>query len=532
MIQDNNRMEKDIYCFIPSWYSEKEKWYTRATPWYRKGIRMEFDDTVNQIKMFQDSGEQVRLILLGYMPELRNLLHREGIRRVDVWSAFDVIQGVKGQKAGIFSYRDISWPGDLEWVYTPFVAAAYRKEELYAQVEFGEGGHMIEIVLFFEGKPGKRFYVDDRGFLSCLIHYSEEKEIFREYYNQDMQWQIREDVATGIITVNPEAQYRFEKAEYPNIDALICEIFAGYLKDTEKNNTWIVAFDDRHNELVRQMKDGRKVVLSLFEKRNPLVQMKMARKEDLEWADLLVTDTEYSAEALRDRLGMGSRKVLDISPYDARVSLGKSQRIRKLKILLYIGRLDAGEMIFWLDSLLSYVNDHRNTVLVVGLGMDSEEMLTKEEMEAELEKIAVLGRYGNIHVERSGADVAENEVKEEVEKRVFVRSCKTETEIIGVLKDIRIIVDAGPQPDLYMQIAGVSAGVPQILRMKSKYVAHKENGWILDSRDQLPEALDFFLKGLVNWNHSLIYSIRKIAQFTNGEMVNRWKAVLEKDDNA
>ncbi|MCD7868904.1 MAG: accessory Sec system protein Asp1 [Clostridiales bacterium] len=133
----------NIYCFVPSWYSQGEMWNSFPKQWYQKGIRIEFDDTVSQIKLFQRAGEKVKLLLPGYMPELRMFLHREGIQNIEIWSVFDVIQEVHGQDPGVFSYRDISWPEDLEWVYTPFLAMAFRKDVIYAKVEFGEGGHTV-----------------------------------------------------------------------------------------------------------------------------------------------------------------------------------------------------------------------------------------------------------------------------------------------------------------------------------------------------------------------------------------------------
>ena len=68
-----------MYCFIPSWYESGDAWNTHYAPWDHAGNSFEFDDTVNQIRMFRDAGEEVELICLGYAPNLRRFLHQQNI---------------------------------------------------------------------------------------------------------------------------------------------------------------------------------------------------------------------------------------------------------------------------------------------------------------------------------------------------------------------------------------------------------------------------------------------------------------------
>jgi len=518
------------YCFIPSWYSEPEGWCTQALPWYKRGIRMEFDDTVNQIRLFLRAGEPVRILLLGSMPELRMFLHREGISGAEIWSVFDRIQGVQGQNPGIFSYRDISWPADLEWMYTPFLALAYREGELYARVEFGEGGHVIFFDLCSCGEIRQRYYVDDRGFLSYAVFYKGGQAVHREYFNRRMQWQMREDVRTGVIRVNPEAEYPFARREYPRMSTLIEEVLWNHFREAEQQSALILASDPRHNEMVCRWKGDRKLVMSFFEQRNAVTGQRQEDFRGMREADLVVADTEYAAGLLQDQYGVLAGRILDISPYDARISLGTSARIRELKILCYLGNIDFEERLFWYDALLRYADRHRHVVLILGLGREAPDDVTVSSVTEELKQVIYWGNYHSCVLLEGRAVVSENEETEDAAANVLIQNCKTETEIIGILRDIRVIADADPKPDLYLQIAGMSAGVPQILRMKSQYVEHQKNGWILRTRDEFPEALDYFLEGLEHWNAALVHSVQKIADYTNGEIVRRWKRVLSETD--
>ena len=112
-----------MYSFIPAWYSDGVSMVKAAPTWLSSGDGMEFDDTVNQLRVFHMAGEQVELLLPGCMPELRQFMHRQGIDDIPYWSAFDVIQNIHSRSAGLFSYLDYRWPKELEWCHTPFLTA-------------------------------------------------------------------------------------------------------------------------------------------------------------------------------------------------------------------------------------------------------------------------------------------------------------------------------------------------------------------------------------------------------------------------
>ncbi|MCD7868902.1 MAG: accessory Sec system protein Asp1 [Clostridiales bacterium] len=181
----------------------------------------------------------------------------------------------------------------------------------------------------------------------------------------------------------------------------------------------------------------------------------------------------------------------------------------------------------WLEKLLIYVNQHKGTELIVGIGSTVDEELSRIFMETELERLALEGKLDKIHMKKTGQGYSENEVKKEEKENVIIKDCRNETEIMELLNDVRIIFDMEKEPDLYLQIAGISAGVPMIVRRKSQYISHEKNGWILEDEKQLEEAFDYFLKGLENWNRSLVYSVHKAAGYTNGAIVRKWKELLE-----
>ena len=46
-----------MFYFVPSWYRQDRKWYSTTLPFYYVSKNMMFDDAVNLLRMFQQSGE-------------------------------------------------------------------------------------------------------------------------------------------------------------------------------------------------------------------------------------------------------------------------------------------------------------------------------------------------------------------------------------------------------------------------------------------------------------------------------------------
>ncbi|MFQ9597367.1 MAG: accessory Sec system glycosyltransferase Asp1 [Streptococcus sp.] len=80
-----------MYYFVPAWYGTDRIWQQTATPWYWMRESIEFDDTINQVRIFQEAEMDRILLLPQYSPQLRYFLHRQDLLETDVLSIFDKI---------------------------------------------------------------------------------------------------------------------------------------------------------------------------------------------------------------------------------------------------------------------------------------------------------------------------------------------------------------------------------------------------------------------------------------------------------
>ena len=60
-----------MYYFIPAWYGTSRIWHSTTSPWYWTKDSVEFDDTINQLRIFQDAGIERLIIIPHYSPQLR-----------------------------------------------------------------------------------------------------------------------------------------------------------------------------------------------------------------------------------------------------------------------------------------------------------------------------------------------------------------------------------------------------------------------------------------------------------------------------
>ena len=104
---------------------------------------------------------------------------------------------------------------------------------------------------------------------------------------------------------------------------------------------------------------------------------------------------------------------------------------------------------------------------------------------------------------------------------------KDESELIKQLEFVRLIVDLNCQPLLYTQIAGISAGIPQINKVKTEYVSHKKNGYLLENIADFAQATHYYLDSLQVWNDALIHSIEKIKEHTGEQFLIKLEKWLE-----
>ena len=219
-----------------------------------------------------------------------------------------------------------------------------------------------------------------------------------------------------------------------------------------------------------------------------------------------------------------SDKFHHLSPFDTRLRLGRSQT-RKESIIYY--QLDFSEGIDRqaLFQVLSFIAETKNTEVIFGAFSASQNQM--EEVETLVNEI-IQGQIHTGSLEKSlDYGGAENPLEEnqEQELRFQFVNMNDELDLIKTLEFVRLIVDLNKQPYLYTQIAGISAGIPQINLVETVYVEHLKNGYLISDVTEFSKAALYYTNRLKEWNQALVYSIDKIKEHTGQrflDKLHRW----------
>ena len=518
-----------MYYFIPSWYASDESWKMPARQWYRVGKESEFDDTVNHISMFRSEGVDVGIISLSYGPQTRFFLHRQRIWPIEHWNAFDRLQSISADTPCIFSYRDLNWPENIEWMYTPFLIAGYVDGELYAEVEFGQHGNLLMINLFSKGRKTKTLYIDDRGFMSSIMKWIGTEPDEQYFYNRRGQLQFTLKYPEKSVVVERTSEYRTKRIKYSSIEELLKEVLEDKMAQVDRKKDVVhIAADERHNQMVMKAAKGCTVVLSFYGERYNIENKELLEK-DTKGAALIITDTEKLASRIKEQVNVGSR-IMDISPFDTRLSLGKSQQIRELKVFFPQDGMVEPIRSRGIMQMLALLQDDERIKLIVSTKDTSHTGIRKLKEEMKEKAASLKGTTIYVYDDADKVVPGENEAEEKAEKRepqIYIQPYTNESDVMSILKDIRLIVDIRDNPDQYIQIAGISVGIPQINYLTTRYIEDQKNGYMIHNIAHLKEAMSYYLKGLAHWNEALVYCVSQAEKYSADTLVGHMRERIE-----
>lgn len=511
-----------MFYFVTSWYGRGYEWHASSERWYDKREKMEFDDSINQIKMFTVNKVPSCLLILNYFPTLRSFLHRQEIYHVPYINVFDQLQGIKTDFRRKISFRDLNWDKNVDFRYTLFNVWAYKNDEVIAYIEFSYEGNLELISWLNSGEKEKDYLFDDRGFLSSIRYYNGNGEVwYQDYFNVAGQRQFREYFNGKGIVVFEGANYSFEKQKYANLDELITEWVFKFKQQLSIKDTVVVTGNEIHNNFFIG-NNLAKLVISFFNQRYDLANP--ALKSLLAHADLAVVATHQDADRLKAL--QSKTAILEMAPFDSRLKIGKSQQTANLKLLYWLGNQTDSEILASLPQLFFLLEEFPNLILTFASYHDEKARISQlvngylKNKGKELEYSYRLGEESKERIDDLGE---ENHLVQRVINFLEVTS---EQSLLKELEFTRLIVDLSSEPDLFLQIAGISAGIPQIDLYSSPYLEHQKNGLLISDVTELKAAVEYYFKGLKNWNRAMMYAVNKITEYTSGKLVEKWKELL------
>ncbi|WP_369044554.1 accessory Sec system protein Asp1 [Staphylococcus chromogenes] len=509
--------------FIPAWYSSHQWWESQAEPFYRKRSITEFDDLISLMAMHQKNDCDFEMMILNYSPHLRTFLHRHDLFESKYWSVFDEIQGFTHQTPQSVDYRQLNWPSGTEFVYTPYLIRAITAKNRYSNIYFSQEGYLIWIEDFENQTKCRRFVFDDRGWLSSVLYFDTQgvPQTLR-YMTQDGDWILEENLVQGTVTVHEKYEIHFSMCKYSTMSEVIQE-YLGYHRERTMSDLdeIIIAADVRHNALITKTFKTQRLCFSLFQQRN--LDMTEHDLQSIEAGQSWLVDTrenERRLEKYKDKHHLSNR-LMRITPFDAQVMPNRSNQLHETYIGLWIDGLSEAQLKSVLPQLVHYMEQHEEVRLV---------LLTEWEKHRVsrwlLNEITAINDRFNHKTE-----IPEElmELMKEVEEVVYIelKMVPFELDIVEAMTTLRIVIDLSEEPDLFLQICCLGAGLPQINQTETDYVQPGTNELVLDTEQALIPALDYFLKHLKHWNHSYAYSQKLAKNYASEKIIDQLNQLIE-----
>jgi len=529
--------------FVPAWYYNNE-WCEYEQVWSARKTKSEFDDTVKQIQLFHRNEMcSYKVLILSYAPNLRHFFHRLSIYHAPYWSCFDAIQQISKKKASVFSFHDLNWPKDIEFIYTPFEVLAMQNNKKYAKIEFGEDGNTIRIDMFQNGIICRRNIYDDRGFVGASIVFENGVMKYQDYLNEKGAWKLRYYYSDGHVEINDNMPYytisvgdenkefEFSRKVYSNMEMVIEEVLGKYLSYTAGDDMFCVAMHKQHIHLMERLLVGRNLILSFFKDRYSMDQLDGVEKI-VGMSDYVVTDSSESRALITNRLRKCIRYITDISPFDTRTDVGISQQLKVQKLLVPIDELDDRRFEQIILVLSKYLKKNKRARIHL-FTRNSDTTLTAKLMEKVRNLLASNGfdEYWAVpEAEREDRITGIGNLKADIQKKTEVRfevdQCVSELDVSKCIREQRVLIDLRDVPDQYLQISAISGCIPQIVINKSRFIDDNKNGRVISNIDQLFDAVDYYVSGLANWNEAAVNSYELGKKFSTKVLVNKWKGVI------
>ncbi len=526
--------------FIPAWY-QQDNWWENEQKWYVRRMHTEFDDTVKQIQLFHRNGSfPYQILLLGFSPNFRHFLHRQSVFRAPYWSCFDAIQEIRRRKAAVLSFHNMKWPPHMEFIYTPFAVVALREGERFAQIEFGEDGNPIQIDMYEKGELCRRNLYDDRGFVSSTILYRGGRAVRQDFLMESGAWKLRLFPEDGHVEVNPryprfQLSYQdyeragvFRQLSYDSLEQVIREVLLAYLGMTEEEDLFCVAMHGQHTRLLKEALGQKKTILSFFGDRC-LPDRQPEAREMIEKADYIIADSRENSRRIKGCAGAVAGNITDISPYDTRVDFGISQQLDVQKILVPVDGMEEGRLLELVQTLGKYLPSNKNARVHLFTRL-ADYGRKRRLLEQARRALSAAGLpEGWAAEEENGQTFAENDLGEAQPLTVLfqVEQCVDELSVSRCMREQRVLVDMRAVPELYLQIAALSMGIPQIVGSRTQFVKQGRNGIILQDMGKLPAALRFYLDNLVNWNDAKVCSYMLGKRYTTDVLMEKWREVIK-----
>lgn len=499
-----------MITFIPLWENTSN-------------MRESVDDLIGQIRSFILLKKSYRILVSDYIPNLRYFLHRFDLLESNYLSIFDELQGFKDKNQKHISLKDLNFHDNASFIYSTYYILVFENKEIIGKVILGEGGHISEVHHLKNSLLTMVEIYDDRGFISSRKYYSERKLDYTIYLDSNEEEIFVEYNSQGDCVVNLENSHGLKSLYYDDIEKIKFEIIELNLLKY-KSEKIIISISNKNLNFINSSKQINKMVFSVFKNHyHHIESLDEEFKESISKSRGVMFDSDTYLPIF-NTLEVSSKKLHKVTPYDTRFNLSTTQEIKEE--IIYFDARDLHSDTFCL--VMKYIINYFNQEIVIEQTNRKFKLIVRVDQNKESESFKIINEIlSNLFPDEISQinNNIDNEILKQITPKVLlvnslIQSIElkviwTEEEFFKIMDQTRLIVDLSDEPDLFTQMAGISAGLPQINAKETEYVEHKKNGIILVEIFHLEMYLRYYLDELQHWQEARAFTIHKIKNYSS-----------------
>lgn len=513
---------------------------------------LHLDETVHLAHVFQQNEQEFRVLALTPLPDWRQQLAAVQLYEAPRWNAFDIIQAVHEEDGLPLTVNQLPVPTAWEATYLPTEVVYYDGRKEAARAKLHAAGFVNELIYAERDGLVEHDQFDDRGFCTWRTWYAGDDLQRRTWYTPTGD-EVMSMTPDGVLTIAPEQQHRFDVATYPDLPALVAEVAQHALAGSQTAGPFIATLTPEGVNL-RNRIPNLQAVTYLSAATQQQLTMQKTQLPLLPATDTVVLPSRLDRQRVAE---LGKQLDQPILPavrymptYATTLDLGISNELSMQIIAWNVSDLAESEQRQILHGQLKQLRQHDDRSLQIGgidtdrgkwfaqqldkwLGADfgfdvdgPEYTLTRDFLAAQAD-----GKL-NPDLTSDMQDLQKTPLWQRIadalsfKQRVTVAPDMTASDWAALLHNARLLVDTGGRPNLALQVAAVSAGIPQVTLVASDLLHDGGNGRIVRNPGELTTAVTYYLGTLSHWNEALVCSADLIEEYAAPHIMAAWKEVI------
>lgn len=510
------------------------------------------DETLNLARVFMANGQAFTVASTAMQPHWRGQLHDAGLFESPRWNAFDAIQDVQEVDGIPLTMNQLGMPTALNVTYLPNQASFFDGMTLYATVALTEAGYVDTVTFPEQDGVVQVDQYDDRGFRTWRTWRRNGKLIRRSWYTADGRLVMTQQ-ADDHVEIATGEQGRFMQAVYPDMRHLVAEIVDRAIAQGTLAQP-IIATASAELADLRALLQAPTSLKLLAAPDNPRLGVLKAHLAQFAASDELIVPTVADEERVTNLIKQlhltGTPQLRYIPTYATTLSLGISNELSMQMIAWNVGDLDQDTLRAMYKAQLSQLRQHDDRSMTIVVANEDQQAWLNEQTAAWAHKALQVDMTSDDYQKAAEyrhalathtlmVDMAQAMqplvasdkwpglmAAMDFLDRVQILPAMSPDDWQGLMQTARIYVDTGSRPVLALQVAAVSAGVPQIIMTPSDLVIAGGNGRVVANQGELTTAITYYLATLAHWNEALVVSADQIEKYAAPNIMAAWQEVI------